>query len=178
MTGEKGQMVASSKKKAMRRVRVLVSLVASVCAAIPSTEAQNRPAAVPQFEVSAEYSYVRANADNANGGFNLNGASGSFAYNINDRFSAVADIGAYRFRGLPNGVDSTMYTYLFGPRFSLRSYGRVVPFAQALVGGGRLNASSSGVKAGENGLQWPWVVEWICDSGRGSQFASSKPSTY
>ena len=127
--------------------------------------------------LAAEYSYIRANADNANGGFNLNGASGSFTYNMNDRFSAVVDIGAYRFSSLPSGIDSTIYTYLFGPRFSLRRHGRMVPFAQALVGAGRLNASSSGVKAGENSFAMAWVGDRIFESVRGSPSERSKLST-
>ena len=35
---------------------------------------------------------------------------------------------------------------------ALQKSGRVIPFAQVLFGGGRLNASSAGVDAGENGF--------------------------
>lgn len=126
-------------------------VVALGCWAYPA-RAQRYSATVPQFEVSAEYSYVRANADNSNGGFNLNGGLGSAAYNFSDRFSVVAEVGAYHFGDLPAGVNSKMFTYLFGPRFAVRKYGRLVPFAQVLLGGGRLNASSGGVDAGENGF--------------------------
>ena len=138
------------KMDAIRQTKLLV--VAFACGWACPARAQHSPAAVPQFEAAAEYSYIRANPDNANGGFNLNGASGSFAYNFNDRFSAVVDLGAYRFGGLPSGVESTMYTYMFGPRLSLQRSGRVIPFAQVLLGGGRLNASSAGVDGGENGF--------------------------
>ena len=93
-----------------------------------------------------------ANAGNSNGGFHLNGGSGSFAYNFTDRFSVLADLGAYRFRGLAAGLNSTMYTYLLGPRISLRRSGHVAPFGHLLLGGGRLNVSSAGVEAGENGF--------------------------
>jgi len=43
-----------------------------------------------------------------------------------------------------------MYTYLFGPRMMFNRSGRAEPFAQILAGGGRLNASSRGIEAGEN----------------------------
>jgi outer membrane immunogenic protein len=43
-----------------------------------------------------------------------------------------------------------MYTYLAGPRLALRKNDRLKPFTQTLAGGGRLNASSSLVSAGEN----------------------------
>lgn len=112
--------------------------------------AQQAPALTPQFEVSGAYSYVRANAANSGGGYNLNGGSASFAYNFSDRVALVADGGIYRFGGLPSGLDSTMYTYLFGPRFTFRKVSRVTPFVQALLGGSRLNASAGGISAGEN----------------------------
>jgi hypothetical protein len=126
-------------------------------------DAQQAPALTPQFEVSGTYSYVRANAANSGGGYNLNGGSASFAYNFSDRVAIVADGGIYRFGGLPSGFDSTMYTYLFGPRFTFRKVRRVTPFVQGLLGGGRLNASSGGISAGENafsmaiggGVDWP-----------------------
>ena len=122
------------------------------CGFYDVAHAQQRPMTTPQFEASAGYSFVRANAGNSNGGFNLNGASGSLAYNFTDRFSILADFGGYKFSGLPSSFDSTMYTYLFGPRISLRKWSRVNPFAQVLLGGGRLTASSGGIDAGENGF--------------------------
>ena len=122
------------------------------CGLSSVTNAQERPVSTPQFEASANYSFVRANAGNSNGGFNLNGGSGSLAYSFTDRFSLVADFGAYKFSGLPAGLESTMYTYLFGPRVSLRKSGRITPFAQWLLGGGRLTASTGSVDAGENGF--------------------------
>lgn len=114
------------------------------------SRAQQASGLTPQFEVSGDYSYVRANAANSGGGYNLNGGSASFAYNFSDRVAVVADGGLYRFGGLPSGLSSTMYTYLFGPRFTFRKVSHFTPFAQVLVGGGRLNASSGGISAGEN----------------------------
>jgi len=128
------------------------AVLASVCGSFGIAHAQQAPASTPQIEASVAYSYVRASAGNSSGGFNLNGGSGSVAYNFTDRISVLADFGVYKFSGLPTGLDSTMYTYLFGPRFSLRKSGRVTPFAQVLLGGGRLNASAGGVDAGENGF--------------------------
>ncbi len=104
----------------------------------------------PQFEAGASFSYMRGNADDSGGGFNLAGGGGSFAYNYKDRVSVVADVGAYRFSNLGGGLSSTMYTYLIGPRLPLRRNRRITPFAEILAGGGRLNASSSGINAGEN----------------------------
>jgi hypothetical protein len=143
--------------------RWIVGVVVFACVSLGTADAQQAPALTPQFEVSGTYSYVRANAANSGGGYNLNGGSASFTYNFSDRFAVVADGGIYRFGGLPSGIDSTMYTYLFGPRYNFRKVSRVTPFAEVLLGGGRLNASSGGISAGENGfsmaigggLDWP-----------------------
>lgn len=135
-----------------RTAKLFVVITLLIFGFASSTYAQHPTASTPQFEVSAGYSYVRANAANSGGSFNLNGGSGSLAYNFNDSFSVVADFGAYRFSGLPSGLSSTMYTYMFGPRYSFRSFRHVTPFAQALIGGGQLNASSNGIDAGENGF--------------------------
>ena len=135
----------------VRRIARLLPVLAGIACALASPVlAQQSQASTPQFEVSAAYSFVRANPGNSNGGFNLNGGSGSLAYNFSDRFSAVADVGGYRFSGLPSGVDSTMYTYLFGPRYSFRRDSRLTPFAQVLLGAGHVSASSGNLNAGEN----------------------------
>lgn len=136
--------------RSVRRIAVLAGFLIGMAAS--SARCQQAPVATPQIEASASYSFVRANAANGGGGFNLNGGSASVAYNFSERFSAVADFGGYRFSGLPSGLTSTMYTYMFGPRMTLRRSSRVEPFAQVLLGGGRLNASASGVDAGENGF--------------------------
>jgi hypothetical protein len=131
---------------------LVLALIAVAAWSATPARAQNAPVSVPQFEASAGYSYVRANAGNSNGGFHLNGANASFTYNFTEALSAVADVGGYRFGGLPAGVDSTMYTYLFGPRYAFRKYSRFTPFVQVLLGSGRLKASSGGIDAGENGF--------------------------
>lgn len=115
------------------------------------TQAQSQPL-LARFEVSANYSFVHASAANNGGSFNLNGGSASVAYGFSDQFGVVADFGGYAFGKLPSGLGSTMYSYLFGPRASLHKWERIMPFAQVLLGVGRLNASSAGINAGENGF--------------------------
>lgn len=145
----RGQQTAS-RNNTTKLVRCGLSLVLLTCGFAITSRAQQPSASVPQFEVAGAYSYIRANSGNLNGAFNLNGGSGSLTYNATDRISVIGEFGAYRFSGLPSGLTSTMYTYLFGPRISFRRTGRITLFAQGLLGGGRLNASSGGVDAGEN----------------------------
>ena len=45
-----------------------------------------------------------------------------------------------------------MYTYLAGPRLHRAREGRFAPFAQVLIGAGRLTASTNGISAGENSV--------------------------
>jgi hypothetical protein len=135
-----------------RTVWMLIAVLGLTVVAGTTSHAQITINAAPRFEASGSYSFVHAYGDNNKGNFNLSGGSASLAYRVRDYFTVVGDVGAYRFGPLPFGITSTMYTYLFGPRFTLRKYRRLMPFGQILLGGGRLNASSNGIQAGENGF--------------------------
>lgn len=100
---------------------------------------------IPAADVSAGYSYFRVGGT---GGANLNGFSTSAAYNANDWFGVVGDLGWYH--GSPSGVGITAMTYTFGPRFSIRKSDKIVPFAEALFGGSHLSASFGGASGSSN----------------------------
>lgn len=85
------------------------------------------------------YSYLRIGGSD---GLNQNGVSGSVAYNPNRWLGVVADVGGYH--ASPSGVSVNTYTYLFGPRFSLRNPSHLTPFVQGLVGGSRITVGSGG----------------------------------
>src|ERR1700722_9757712 len=135
-----------------RTVWMFIAVLGLTLVVGATSHAQITVNAPARFEASGSYSFVHAYGDNNKGNFNLSGGSASLAYRIRDCFTVVGDVGAYRFGPLPFGITSTMYTYLFGPRFTLRKYKRLTPFGQMLLGGGRLNASSNGIQAGENGF--------------------------
>lgn len=141
----------SSALRAERPSPILAALLLAICVLFPcATRAQNNAASASQFDVSGAYSYLRAGSANIGGGFNLNGGSASLAYNFSARFSLIGDFGAYRFGDLPSGLSSNLYSYLFGPRYTLRKAHALVPFAQVLLGGARVTANSGGINAGEN----------------------------
>jgi outer membrane immunogenic protein len=73
----------------------------------------------------------------------MDGGSGSAAFNANDWFGVVGDLGVYR--NEPCCVDLTATTYMFGPRFSYRKSDRVVPFGQAIFGGSNFSTTFNGV---------------------------------
>jgi outer membrane protein OmpA-like peptidoglycan-associated protein len=93
----------------------------------------------PAADVFIGYSFIRFNPNvgGAKEKFNLHGATGAIAGNVNRWFSLVADFGAYRIRDLPPGISGSAYTFLFGPQFSHRGE-RWTPFAHALFGAARL----------------------------------------
>jgi len=119
--------------------------------------------ATPPAELFVGYSYLRAMptiaADNRMGW--LNGGSASIALNVGQYLGLVADFGGFddsKIRLLGTGgspsidADSsgTAYTYLFGPRLSLRGHERFTPFVQALFGG--IHASEVTMSTGCTGV--------------------------
>jgi opacity protein-like surface antigen len=90
-------------------------------------------------DASIGYSYFRLGGS---GGLNQNGVSGSLAYNPNKWLGVVGDFGGYH--ASPSGVSVNTYTYLFGPRISLRNPSHMTPFVQGLVGGSRISIGSGG----------------------------------
>jgi hypothetical protein len=96
----------------------------------------------PKVEVSAGYSFLRLGGT---GGMNQNGGSVSIAGNVNRWFGIVGDFGGYH--SSPFGASLNTYTFLVGPRFSLRRNDRVTPFVQVLVGGAHLAAGAGSFSA-------------------------------
>ena len=97
------------------------------------------PSRAQSVDASLSYSYFRLGGS---GGVNQNGVSGSVAYNAYNWLGIVGDFGVYH--ASPLGVSLNTYTYLFGPRVTLRNPSKFNPFAQALFGGSRLTTGSGG----------------------------------
>jgi len=95
---------------------------------------------VPKVELFGGYSYLRVNPGFDSPGFNFNGGSGSVAYNFMPWLGVVGDFGGYHWS--QDGESSNVFTYLFGPKVSLRR-GGFTPFAQVLFGGARISDSNS-----------------------------------
>lgn len=66
----------------------------------------------------------------------LHGGCFSIAGNVTKSLGIVTDIGVNHLD--QQGNFGNLFTYMFGPRFSLNHGGRLTPFAQGLVGGARL----------------------------------------
>jgi outer membrane immunogenic protein len=96
------------------------------------------------IELSAGYTLLRANAPPGQCSCAaLNGGYGSLVVNMPHGLSLVADLAAAHRSQISNTAQNiTVFNYLFGPRFSLRSGShRFVPYVQAL--GGRSQEESN-----------------------------------
>jgi hypothetical protein len=117
-------------------------LAAVACALLPSLcGAQDTPKA----DVSAGYSFLFVAK-----GFTLsmNGGTSAAAININHWLGIVVDFGAYDGSlGIPGLIGET---HTFGPRFSWRRWNRLIPLAQAVIGGAHANSTNGGFHGANN----------------------------
>ncbi len=97
----------------------------------------------PLMEVYGGYTFARLVSGGT--GTNLNGAMGSFGYNIKPWLQLAAD-SSYNVV-TTNGVKNVLYGNHFGPRFFRRGRNRwsATPFGEALFGGSRADTTVSGV---------------------------------
>jgi opacity protein-like surface antigen len=127
----------------MRKLFILVGLILM---AAGSAAAQDYPKA----EIFGGYQYIRLNPGGGATGSNCHGGAGSVAGNLNHWFGVVGDFGACKVTGLASGDSAHLVNYLFGPKLTYRSRGRLSPFAQVLFGGERIGGSSGGVSASDS----------------------------
>jgi opacity protein-like surface antigen len=104
----------------------------------------------PQIEVFGGYSYFHADdddleeADATYGEFdNLHGWNASVAGNVNRWLGLTADFSGHYVSDTIEGIDldASQHNFLFGPRVSFRRE-MITPFAHALFGASRLEASA------------------------------------
>ena len=99
-------------------------------------------------EVFGGYSFLRANALE---GANLDGWNASVGGKINNWLGLIGDFSGHY--GTPNalvfgpvrGLDTSMHSFLFGPRLYGPNYGVVSPYVHALFGVARSAASGFGI---------------------------------
>jgi outer membrane immunogenic protein len=96
------------------------------------------------MEVSGQYQYIRIYPGQGAPSSSCQGAGGTFAVTMNNWLGLVGDVGGCKVTGLPTGSSSHEINYLFGPRLTYRTHGRLTPYAQVLLGGERATASVTG----------------------------------
>jgi outer membrane immunogenic protein len=113
---------------------------------------------IGKFELGLNYNYFHANAPPGQCGcFGLNGGSATFLYNLTPAWGAVADIALAHANNVDNTSQNiTIFNYLFGPRYSVRTSSRFVPYGEVLFGGAKedvniqfaINRNAFGIAAG------------------------------
>ena len=103
-------------------------------------------------DVFGGYSFLR---ENVGSGVNLDGWNASLTGRITDRIGVVADFAGNRATpgqtgfGPAANMDTSIYTFLFGPRLYGPSYGNVSPFVHALFGAARGSAEGGGISVSD-----------------------------
>jgi len=115
---------------------------------VPARAATRGNGGYSKVDLFLGYSYLRAvPTSSPNNRMDwLNGGSASAAYNFTRYLGLVGDFGAFKASELQltgpganpprvSNASGNAFTYMAGPRLSLRKYDRITPFAQALFGG-------------------------------------------
>ena len=99
----------------------------------------------PQADVFLGYSFLRANSARDIPAFTANGGAGTFGYNFNNNLGLEAEFGGYHNGNIHNvHLDTTMATFLFGPRFSWGRSKTFDPYVHFLFGGAHVSTSIAG----------------------------------
>lgn len=97
----------------------------------------------PKAEAFFGYTYTRVNSASNVPAFSANGGTGAVSVNFSKHVGFVSEIGAVHNGNISDvHLDTTLTSFLFGPRFSLR-YSRVNPFFHVLAGGVHAGTSSA-----------------------------------
>jgi outer membrane immunogenic protein len=128
---ERGQTRMNIRQRLSLILLVLLGFCASNVFA-PAARAQD-----DKLEVGVDYNYVRANGPPGGCGcFSMNGGNAWLGYHLTNSFSVVGEFSGQHAGNINgSGEDLTLFSYLFGPRYTLRKSQRWLPFGQVLLGG-------------------------------------------
>jgi opacity protein-like surface antigen len=106
----------------------------------------------PKIETSPAFMFIRTptsftapNGTKFNESFNCAGGGGTFAYNFTSLLGIAADLGGCKYfgntLGLGDKLSGNLFTFLFGPRFTIRTGSPFEPFFLVNFGGARIKIS-------------------------------------
>ncbi len=118
------------------RIALLAVLIGLEFQVVPLVAQAQSPAAAP-LEVALVYSTDRTNGVvGGRGCFWMQGGKSEASAYFGRGLSVVAELGSEHANSINSAHEGLgLVTFLFGPRYSLRSFGRFTPFAQTLMGG-------------------------------------------
>jgi len=139
----------------MIRKLVVVCVMISLC----SLQAFSQEESTKGAEIFGGYQYLRANTGIPLSGldsFTSNGwnaaVSGYFSRNLGVTTDFSGNYGKPSVQGV--GLDTKLYTFMFGPAIRFPNTSRITPFAHALFGGGRFSVGAAGQSASETDFTW------------------------
>jgi outer membrane immunogenic protein len=137
------------KRTQLRLVLLMILGLAAASVWPPAVHAQDDKS----IEVGADYNFVRANAPPGGCGcFSMNGGNAWISYGLSHSFSVVGEFSAQHAGDINgSGEDLTLFSYLFGPRYTLRKSERWQPFAQLLLGGAHASGTFEPAPSGASG---------------------------
>ena len=98
----------------------------------------------PRADLTLSYSFLRVNSAQTIPAFTANGGMGTFAWNLTNMIGIEAELGGYHNGNINNRqVDTTFFSYLFGPRLSWGRSKRIDPYIHTLFGGQNTSTSIS-----------------------------------
>jgi opacity protein-like surface antigen len=108
-------------------------------------------------EVFGGYQFFHVNSGISGvDGFNLNGWNASASGYFSRYLGVTGDFGGVY--GTPSfggtGIQTNLYTFLFGPSVRFPNSSRLTPFAHALFGGGRISGSAFGGSLSSTDFTW------------------------
>jgi hypothetical protein len=96
----------------------------------------------PKADLFIGYSFQRYNSAQTIPAFTANGGLGTFAWNFNNHIAAEAELGGYHNGNINNKqLDTTFFSYTFGPRISWGRSKRIDPYFHILFGGQHVTSS-------------------------------------
>jgi opacity protein-like surface antigen len=147
-------LISIEEEKQMRKYFVLVGLLLLIAGSALAQE-------FPKVETSPAFMFIRNNPNLSNefviqnpivGGspiaitgandFNCAGGGGTIAYNLTSMLGIASDLGGCKYFGTTissgNKISGSQFTYLFGPRLTIRNASPFTPFFELNFGGDRL----------------------------------------
>jgi len=129
---------AQSQSKRRRKMRKSAVLAGLLLLTAGSALAQGE---FPKVETSPAFMFIRTPI--AGQSFNCAGGGGTIAYNVTKLVGIAADMGGCKIFGNTLGVGNTIsgneFTFLFGPRFTIRTGSPFEPFFEVNFGGARVS---------------------------------------
>lgn len=122
--------------------------------------------AVPQADLSFAYSHLLVDTDPE---VNLDGADFSGAFNFDQWFGVIGDLGVYH--GSQAGAGVTGITYSVGARISYRKLDKLVPYIQGLVGAGHVSRNLAGTSGSQNPLCYAFGAGFDLELDRAGKVA-------